>query len=210
MPLELTDAELATAATACRAMAYQEDERATKNGEPRHARTDCARAQRFAALAAKFDTARKSEQAWERKCLTPRQLSGGILWPWNKKPPEIDPAIPFVTFKGWLKNHLPKDRDEVGALLFDQTFGVSSGDGKKPELDPIQQAALGKGLACTPHRPDTGGLSIAPVSKPWLRVSALCGCGLPTNGRVNRYLSEGKYQRIQGRSKPNSRPRYQN
>ena len=30
MPLELTDAELATAATACRAMAYQEGERAAK------------------------------------------------------------------------------------------------------------------------------------------------------------------------------------
>jgi len=30
MPLDLDDAELATAATACRAMAYQEGERAKK------------------------------------------------------------------------------------------------------------------------------------------------------------------------------------
>ena len=34
MPLELTDAELATAATACRAMAYQEGERAKKMENP--------------------------------------------------------------------------------------------------------------------------------------------------------------------------------
>jgi hypothetical protein len=34
MPLDLTDAELATAATACRAMAYQEGERAKKLENP--------------------------------------------------------------------------------------------------------------------------------------------------------------------------------
>jgi hypothetical protein len=34
MPLDLTDAELATAATACRAMAYQEGERAKKIENP--------------------------------------------------------------------------------------------------------------------------------------------------------------------------------
>jgi hypothetical protein len=34
MPLDLTDAELATAATACRAMAYQEGERAKKMENP--------------------------------------------------------------------------------------------------------------------------------------------------------------------------------
>lgn len=34
MPLNLTDAELATAATACRAMAYQEGERARKMENP--------------------------------------------------------------------------------------------------------------------------------------------------------------------------------
>jgi len=32
MPLDLTDAELATAATACRAMVYQEGERAKHDG----------------------------------------------------------------------------------------------------------------------------------------------------------------------------------
>jgi hypothetical protein len=34
MLLDLTDAELATAATACRAMAYQEGERGQAAGEP--------------------------------------------------------------------------------------------------------------------------------------------------------------------------------
>jgi hypothetical protein len=34
MPLDLTDAELATAATACRAMAYQEGDRAKKMENP--------------------------------------------------------------------------------------------------------------------------------------------------------------------------------
>jgi hypothetical protein len=37
MPLDLTDAELATAATACRAMACQEGERAKKLENPRSA-----------------------------------------------------------------------------------------------------------------------------------------------------------------------------
>jgi hypothetical protein len=35
MPLELSDAELATAAKACRALAYQEGERAKKLENPR-------------------------------------------------------------------------------------------------------------------------------------------------------------------------------
>ena len=59
MPLELTDAELATAATACRAMAYQEGERA-KNMENPTTRAPIANAaRRYAALAEKLEAARK-------------------------------------------------------------------------------------------------------------------------------------------------------
>ena len=47
MPLDLTDAELATAATACRAMAYQEGERAKKRIP--HARALEANARPYAA-----------------------------------------------------------------------------------------------------------------------------------------------------------------
>jgi hypothetical protein len=59
MPLELTDAELATAATACRAMAYQEGERAKKMENPGMRGPIERAAQRFAALAAKFEAARR-------------------------------------------------------------------------------------------------------------------------------------------------------
>jgi hypothetical protein len=40
MPLDLTDAELATAATACRAMAHQEGERAKRTENPGDAGAD--------------------------------------------------------------------------------------------------------------------------------------------------------------------------
>jgi hypothetical protein len=59
MPPDLTDAELATAATACRAMAYQEGERARKLENPTLRGPLEANAQRFAALAKKLEAARK-------------------------------------------------------------------------------------------------------------------------------------------------------
>jgi hypothetical protein len=59
MPLDLTDAELATAATACRAIAYQEGERAKKMENPGMRGPVDNAAQRYAALAEKFEAARK-------------------------------------------------------------------------------------------------------------------------------------------------------
>jgi hypothetical protein len=59
MPLDLTDAELATAATACRAMAYQEGERARKMENPTTRGPVEQIAQRYARLAGKFEAARK-------------------------------------------------------------------------------------------------------------------------------------------------------
>ncbi len=59
MPLELTDAELATAATACRAMAYHEGERAKKLENPTMRGPIESAAQRYARLAVKLDAARK-------------------------------------------------------------------------------------------------------------------------------------------------------
>jgi hypothetical protein len=59
MPLELSDPELATAATACRAMAYQEGERAKHMENPTTRNPMESAARRYAALAEKLETARK-------------------------------------------------------------------------------------------------------------------------------------------------------
>jgi len=59
MPLDLTDSELATAATACRAMAYQESERVTKIENPTVRGPLESNAKRYAALAEKLEAARK-------------------------------------------------------------------------------------------------------------------------------------------------------
>jgi hypothetical protein len=59
MPLDLSDAELATAATACRAMAYQEGERAKKMENPMLRAPIEATARRFSDLAMKLEAARK-------------------------------------------------------------------------------------------------------------------------------------------------------
>jgi hypothetical protein len=59
MPRDLTDAELATAATACRAMAYQEGERVKARSNPDMPRPIKNSAQRFAWLAERFEAARK-------------------------------------------------------------------------------------------------------------------------------------------------------
>jgi hypothetical protein len=59
MPLELTDAELATAAQACRAMAHQEGERAKKMENPSVRGPLEAASRRYGALAEKLEQARK-------------------------------------------------------------------------------------------------------------------------------------------------------
>jgi hypothetical protein len=59
MPLDLTDAELATAATACRALAYQEGERAKKMENPTLRGPLENNARRYAALAQRLEAARK-------------------------------------------------------------------------------------------------------------------------------------------------------
>jgi hypothetical protein len=61
MPLDLSDAELATAATACRAMAYQEGERAKKMENPTMRGPLENSAKRFASLAEKLEAARKKK-----------------------------------------------------------------------------------------------------------------------------------------------------
>jgi len=61
MPLDLTEAELATAATTCRAMAYQEGERAKKLENPSMRGPIENAAKRFAALAEKLEAARKKK-----------------------------------------------------------------------------------------------------------------------------------------------------
>jgi len=58
MLLDLTDTELATAATACRAMAYQESERAKTMENPTLRGPLETNSRRFAALAEKFEAAR--------------------------------------------------------------------------------------------------------------------------------------------------------
>ena len=57
MPLDLTDAELATAATACRAMTYQEGKRAQAIENPTMRGPVENAAKRFAVLAEKLEAA---------------------------------------------------------------------------------------------------------------------------------------------------------
>ena len=58
MPLELSATELETAARACRAMAYQEGERAKQMENPTTRGPIEAAARRYAALAEQFEAAR--------------------------------------------------------------------------------------------------------------------------------------------------------
>ena len=58
MPLDLTDTELATAAQACRAMAYQEGQRAKAMENPTTRGPIENTARRYAVLAAKFEAVR--------------------------------------------------------------------------------------------------------------------------------------------------------
>ena len=60
MRLELTDAELATAAQACRAMAHQEGQRAKAMENPSVRGPIESAAQRYARLAEKLEAARKA------------------------------------------------------------------------------------------------------------------------------------------------------
>ena len=59
MPLDLTATELETAARACRAMAYQEGERAKGMENPTTRAPIENAARRYAVLAEKFEAARK-------------------------------------------------------------------------------------------------------------------------------------------------------
>jgi hypothetical protein len=59
MPLDLTDLELETAARPCRAMAYQEGERARRLENPLVRGPIESTARRYAALAEKFEGARR-------------------------------------------------------------------------------------------------------------------------------------------------------
>lgn len=58
MPLDLTAEELATAAQACRAMAYQEGERAKRMENPTMRGPIESAAKRYAALAVKLEATR--------------------------------------------------------------------------------------------------------------------------------------------------------
>jgi hypothetical protein len=76
MPLlELSDAELSTAATACRAMAYQEGERARAMSNPDMRRAIENTARRFAQLAARLETARRPSSATDPSAPRPQRRS---------------------------------------------------------------------------------------------------------------------------------------
>ena len=59
MPLDLSDAELATAATACRALAFHESERAKAMENPGMRAPIENTARRYAQLVEKFEAARR-------------------------------------------------------------------------------------------------------------------------------------------------------
>ena len=66
MPLDLTDAELATAATACRAVSYQEGERAKKMENPTLRELLEANSKHYAVLAEKLEASRKQRPLSKR------------------------------------------------------------------------------------------------------------------------------------------------
>jgi hypothetical protein len=70
MPIDLSDAELATAAQACRAMAYQEGERAGRMENPTTRGPIEAASRRYAALAKKLEAARVPQKGpgWSPFC----------------------------------------------------------------------------------------------------------------------------------------------
>jgi len=68
VPLDLTDAELATAATACRAMAYQEGARAKKMENPGMRQPIENAAKHYAQLVEKFEAARKPRAGVSIRC----------------------------------------------------------------------------------------------------------------------------------------------
>jgi hypothetical protein len=70
--IDLTDVDLATAATACRAMAYQEGERAKKMENPTTRGPLETNAKQFAALAEKFEAARKQRSDVGRPLSRPK------------------------------------------------------------------------------------------------------------------------------------------
>jgi hypothetical protein len=63
MPLDLTDLELETAARACRALAYQAEQAAKRMENPTTRGPIEGTAKRAAALAEKFEAARKKRSA---------------------------------------------------------------------------------------------------------------------------------------------------
>jgi hypothetical protein len=63
MPLDLTDFELETAARACRALAYQEEQAAKRMENPGMRGPIENTAKRAAALAEKFEAARRLREA---------------------------------------------------------------------------------------------------------------------------------------------------
>ena len=66
MGLDLTDAELAVAATACRALAFQEELRARAIANPSVRAPVIASAERYAALAIKIEAGRRGQK---RACI---------------------------------------------------------------------------------------------------------------------------------------------
>jgi uncharacterized membrane protein YhaH (DUF805 family) len=82
MPLDLTDYELETVARACRALAHREKEDAEKISDPALRAPVQQRAQCAAALAERFERARKRLRM--RPNRAPNALKGGVMWGWVK------------------------------------------------------------------------------------------------------------------------------
>jgi len=117
MPLDLTDAEPATAATACRAMAYQEGERAKKMENP--------------TMRGLLEANSKRLPPWRRN--SRRLTSGQAPNAHTRGPPE--PRLPFPPRRESLEDR-PAHRDEGGAsncLLVHACRVVQAADGVTTE-----------------------------------------------------------------------------
>lgn len=143
MPLDLTGAELATAATACRAMAYQEGERAKKIDNPTMREPLASNAQRYAARDL-FTKMVEGTEGWQRESLLElleifvharREVRNGTMaWEesvgrWNRLYPRgfdrlrVEVLLPLPKCKGAFFQLL--DKQDPKALVTDVPNSLS-------------------------------------------------------------------------------------
>jgi hypothetical protein len=165
MPLDLTDAELAAAEQPCRAMAYQEGERARKMENPTTRGPIENTAKRYAALAEKLEAARKHESPAARCCVTLVASSDRRISASELLVPAINKSAPLPTTTRATSTKLT--RASAGTQFVEGTRGHegtrrdSSRRGSQPgRFERLTKGLLfGNSLICLKAIEDSVGVS---------------------------------------------------